>query len=98
MRFDVPDAASMRALGARIAAALVAADEADFRRREAEALAALAADATPHVIATGGGAATWGDNLERMRAAGLVVTLAVDLDAALARARSRSGWSSSPAR
>jgi shikimate kinase/3-dehydroquinate synthase len=82
---DLDDAIAARA-GGTSAATLVAADEADFRRREAEALVALAAETTPHVVATGGGAATWGDNLERMRAAGLVVTLAVDLDAALARA------------
>ncbi len=82
---DLDDAIAARA-GGTSAAALVAADEVDFRRREAEALAALATDATPRVIATGGGAATWGDNLARMRAAGLVVTLAVDLDVALARA------------
>ena len=82
---DLDDAVAARA-GGTSAATLVAADEADFRRREAEALAALAADDTPRVIATGGGAATWGDNLARMRAAGLVVTLAVDLDVALARA------------
>lgn len=82
---DLDDAIAARA-GGTPAATLVAADEADFRRREAEALAALAADAAPHVIATGGGAAAWGDNVDRMRAAGFVVTLAVDLDAALARA------------
>lgn len=67
----------------RTAAELVAADEPDFRRREAAALVAAIADGG--VIATGGGAATWGDNLDRMRAAGLVVALAVDLDTALAR-------------
>ncbi|MBE7452286.1 MAG: 3-dehydroquinate synthase [Kofleriaceae bacterium] len=81
---DLDDAIAARA--GRPAAALVAADEADFRRREAAALAELAAAPTPAVIATGGGAAPWGDNLARMRAAGLVVTLAVDLDVALARA------------
>lgn len=81
---DLDDAVAARA--GRPVPELVAADLADFRRREAEALAALAADPVPHVYATGGGAATWGDNLERMRAAGLVITLAVDLDVALARA------------
>ena len=39
------------------------------------------------MIATGGGAAAYGDNLERMRAAGLVVALGVDVDEARARAR-----------
>lgn len=69
----------------RSAAALVAADVTDFRRREAAALAGLIAAGGDPVIATGGGAATWADNLARMRAAGLVVALAVDLDGALAR-------------
>ena len=69
----------------RPAAALVAADQADFRAREAAALARLCARGGSDVVATGGGAATFGDNLERMRAAGLVVALAVDLDVALAR-------------
>src|SRR4051812_45056898 len=67
----------------RPAAELVAADEADFRRREANALAWVCARGDDAVIATGGGAAAWGDNLDRMRAAGLVVALAVDLDVAL---------------
>ena len=74
----------------RPAAVLVAADEADFRRREAAALAGLIAAGGPHLIATGGGAAAHGDNLERMRGAGLVIALAVDLDVALARV-ARSG-------
>lgn len=71
----------------RPVAELVAADEAGFRRREADVLQSLLAEGDPRVIATGGGAATWGDNLEIMRAAGVVVALAVDLDTALARAR-----------
>ncbi len=86
---DVDDVIAEHA--GRPAAALVAADEADFRRREAEAIASLIADPpgdTPRLIATGGGAAAWGDNLARMRAAGLVVALAVDLDTALGRAAS----------
>jgi shikimate kinase/3-dehydroquinate synthase len=65
--------------------ALVAADEADFRRREAAALARVIATGEAAMVATGGGAAGWGDNLARMKAAGLVVALAVDLDVALAR-------------
>ncbi len=81
---DLDDAIAARA--GRPAAALVAADEADFRRREAEALDLVAVATTPHVYATGGGAAAWGDNLARMRGAGFVVTLAVELEAALARA------------
>ncbi|MBZ0238028.1 MAG: shikimate kinase AroK, partial [Deltaproteobacteria bacterium] len=43
---DLDDAVAARAGGTSVAT-LVAADEADFRRREAEALAALAADDTP---------------------------------------------------
>jgi shikimate kinase / 3-dehydroquinate synthase len=65
-------------------AQLVARDLAEFRRREATALdRVLGEDA---VIATGGGAATFGDNLEKMRGAGLVVALGVDVDEARRRA------------
>jgi shikimate kinase/3-dehydroquinate synthase len=81
---DLDDAIAART--GQPAAALVAAGEDAFRRHEAEALAALAADPVAQVYATGGGAAAWGDNLERMRGAGLVIALAVDLDVALARA------------
>ena len=38
------------------------------------------------VVATGGGAAAFGDNLRRMRGAGLVVALGVDVAEAQARA------------
>ena len=65
-------------------AAFVARDEPGFRRREAELLAAAIADDT--VISTGGGAAAYGDNLARMRAAGLVVALGVDVEEAERRA------------
>ncbi|MDB4962067.1 MAG: 3-dehydroquinate synthase [Myxococcales bacterium] len=69
------------------AAALVARDEPEFRRREAQALAdAIAAATDGPVIATGGGAAAHGDNLERMRAAGLVIALGVDVREAERRA------------
>jgi shikimate kinase/3-dehydroquinate synthase len=67
-------------------AALVARDEVEFRRREAEALGKTIASAGNAVIATGGGAAAYGDNLARMRAAGLVVALGVDVAEAEARA------------
>ena len=68
-------------------AALVARDEPEFRRREAAALAQVIAggDDGP-VIATGGGAAGFGDNLARMRSAGLVVALGVDVAEAQRRA------------
>jgi shikimate kinase / 3-dehydroquinate synthase len=68
-------------------AQLVARDEAEFRRREAGALARVIAEGSDGpVVATGGGAAAYGDNLERMRGAGLVVALAVDPDEAVRRA------------
>src|SRR5262245_21210072 len=66
---------------------LVARDEPEFRRREAAALVELIASSDDGpVVATGGGAAAHGDNLARMRAAGLVVALAVDVDEAERRA------------
>src|SRR5262249_55755643 len=67
------------ALGGIPVANLVARDEPEFRRREAAALLEVieSSDDGP-VVATGGGAAAHGDNLARMRAAGLVVALAVD--------------------
>jgi len=58
------------------ASQLVARDEAAFRVREAAVLREVIAAGADTVIATGGGAATFGDNLARMRAAGLVVALA----------------------
>jgi shikimate kinase len=67
-------------------AELVASDLAEFRRRESAGLAKLCREAPNAVIATGGGAATFGDNLERMRAAGLVVALGVDVAEARRRA------------
>src|SRR5438067_10781813 len=68
-------------------AELVARDEPEFRRREAAALAQVIAEGGDTIVATGGGAAAYGDNMERMRAAGLVVALGVDVDEALARAK-----------
>jgi shikimate kinase / 3-dehydroquinate synthase len=67
-------------------ATLVARDELEFRRREAQALTRAIATGDGAVIATGGGAAAYGDNLTRMRAAGLVVALGVDAADAEARA------------
>ena len=63
---------------------LVARDERAFRELEAKTLGTLLGENA--VIATGGGAATYGDNLERMRAAGLVVALGVDVGEARRRA------------
>jgi shikimate kinase/3-dehydroquinate synthase len=67
-------------------AALVARDEPEFRRREAAALGKAIASGDGAVIATGGGAAAFGDNLARMRAAGMVIALGVDVADAEARA------------
>ena len=73
--------------GKETVAKLVARDEPEFRRREAAALAELIESAQDGpVIATGGGAAVYGDNMSKMRAAGLVVALGVDVATAQARA------------
>lgn len=73
--------------GGEPVAELVARDEAEFRRRETAALAKVIAGAgDAPIVATGGGCAAHGDNMQRMRAAGLVVALDVDLDKARARA------------
>ena len=62
---------------------LVARDQAAFRELEAKTLRGLDAD----IIATGGGGATYRDNLEYMRSRGLVVALNVDVDVAVQRAK-----------
>src|SRR6185369_8940173 len=68
-------------------AALVARDEADFRRLEAAALARVIDDASDApIVATGGGCAAYGDNLARMKTAGLVIALGVDVTDAQTRA------------
>ncbi len=59
--------------------------ELGFRRREAEALRKACADRDV-VVSCGGGAPVWGDNLARMRAAGTVAALLVNLDEVIARA------------
>ena len=68
------------------AASLVARDEPEFRRREAAALREVIRRGVG-VVATGGGAAAFGDNLARMREAGCVIALGVDV----ADARKRAG-------
>ncbi|MGN6107344.1 MAG: 3-dehydroquinate synthase [Kofleriaceae bacterium] len=76
---------------------LVARDEAAFRRLEAEVLAdAIAPGGYDRVLATGGAAAAFGDNLARMRAAGLVVALGVDVAEAERRAAAAGGTASRP--
>src|SRR5438552_10831597 len=67
-------------------AALVARDEPEFRRREATALQQVIGEGGDPIVATGGGAAAYGDNLARMRAAGCVVALGVDVPEAVKRA------------
>jgi shikimate kinase/3-dehydroquinate synthase len=75
------------AAGGEPVAELVARDEAEFRRREAAALAdVIKAGKDGPIIATGGGAAAFGDNVDRMRGAGLVVALGVDVMESQARA------------
>ena len=82
---DLDDVIDVKDVGS--VAALVARDEPEFRRREASALASMiAASADGPIVATGGGAAAHGDNMDRMRAAGCVVALGVDVDTAVARA------------
>jgi shikimate kinase / 3-dehydroquinate synthase len=70
--------------------ALVARDQPRFRKIEAAALRYVIDDADrvgdAPVVACGGGAAAHGNNLARMRQAGLVVTLAIDPKTAVARA------------
>ncbi|MBK7536344.1 MAG: 3-dehydroquinate synthase [Myxococcales bacterium] len=71
-------------------AALVGRSEPRFRKIEAAALRHILDEAGRFpegiVVATGGGAAAHGDNLARMRQAGLVVTLAIDPKLAVERA------------
>jgi shikimate kinase/3-dehydroquinate synthase len=81
---DLDDTIDVKDTGS--VAALVSRDEPEFRRREAAALArAIAAAGDGPIIATGGGAAAHGDNMDRMRAAGCVVALNVDVDVAIKR-------------
>ncbi len=70
--------------GASIASLFESAGEEAFRHIEADALRGLIAG-PPAVIATGGGTPCFGDNLDRMRAAGLVVALTAPLERLLPR-------------
>ncbi len=67
-------------------AALVRANLSEFRTLEATLLQEWAAAPGPMVVATGGGAVTWGDNLATMRSAGCLIALTVDQPEALRRA------------
>ncbi len=70
--------------GATIAELFVSEGVERFRAREAEALTlVLTRDGV--VVAVGGGAPAYGDNLARMRAAGQLVWLRADIDVLLAR-------------
>ena len=69
-----------------VVAELVARDLRAFRELEAQTLARLIEAGDDVVLATGGGAATYGDNLAAMRATGLVVALGVDVEEARRRA------------
>ena len=77
-------------------ARLAAGDEAGFRQLEAAALAEVLAAPGDAIVATGGGAAAHGDNLERMRAVGLVVALGVDVAEAERRAAGDGGIAARP--
>ncbi len=72
------------------AAALVARDQPRFRKIESAALRHVIDEGDRYpggvVVATGGGAAAHGDRLERLRRAGLVISLAVDPELAVRRA------------
>lgn len=64
--------------------------EIGFRRLEAAAVQAVALD-VDQVIACGGGAPCFGDNLARMRATGVVVALRASIDEILRRAGAEPG-------
>jgi shikimate kinase/3-dehydroquinate synthase len=75
-------------------ASLVARDEPEFRKREAGCLINLIRGGTgerDYVLATGGGAAAFGDNLAKMRQAGCVIALGVDVSEAHARSGGGAG-------
>jgi shikimate kinase len=86
---DVDDLVT-RAAGLSVTEIFAAEGEAGFRRRESEAIRAAVAR-TRAVIATGGGAACYEENLALMLSAGPVVALGVSAEEAVARAGSRSG-------
>ncbi len=81
---DLDDQIAARA--AQSVAALVQSDLTAFRTLESTLLHELAAMPGPAVIATGAGAATWGENLTMMRTAGCVIALTVAVEQALQRA------------
>ncbi len=72
--------------GQSVAQIFTAEGEAGFRKRESEALRALAAKDKAMVVATGGGTPCHADNLQHMKDAGIVVHLATSLATSLERA------------
>ncbi len=79
------DAEVERDAGMAVAEIFAARGEGAFRDLEAAALARVL-EGGPAVVATGGGAPCREENLQRMRASGLVVALAAPLDEILERA------------
>jgi shikimate kinase len=76
--------------GKPVADIFAAEGEAGFRKREEEALREVAARRKT-VVATGGGAPCWGENLQAMLDAGRVFWLEVSPDEAVQRAGQASG-------
>ncbi len=79
MRFIDLDERIERAASTAVRDIFTAEGEAGFRKREAAALNEVLAG-PPAVVATGGGTPCFGDNLARMRSAGLVVALTASHD------------------
>lgn len=73
-----------------VAAIFASEGEAGFRKREAEMLERVCRG-PESVVATGGGSVCVSDNFAKMRAAGVVVHLATELDSALERAGKQAG-------
>jgi len=83
-RFVDLDAEIERSAGLTIAAVFARFGEAEFRRREREALAVVAG-LEGVIVATGGGTAIDRGNRASMRAAGRIVCLTADVETILAR-------------
>lgn len=74
-RFADTDALVEEAEGASVADIFHYEGEERFRAVEREVLERLIASGGPVVVSTGGGLPAWGDNMERMNAAGMTVYL-----------------------
>lgn len=88
------DALIVERTGQDVPALFAARGEAGFRKEEAEALRVAAR--TQAVIATGGGAPTFGDNLQVMRAAGPVLLLSADTETLVSRLGTPEGLTARP--